>query len=93
VARADSRAAWHGGEKIARLGEGGGAGRGRHVARPSASQGRRGRSTWLAERRRRGAEKNRGGGREVDEEGLKSNIPKILGPYCNVPVTFKPELN
>jgi hypothetical protein len=37
-------------------------------------------------------QKNRGGGREVDEEGLKSNILKTQGLYCNVPVTFKPEL-
>jgi hypothetical protein len=37
-------------------------------------------------------QKNRGGGREVDEEGLKSNIPKTQELHCNVPVTFKPEL-
>jgi hypothetical protein len=35
---------------------------------------------------------NRGGGREVDEEGLKSKIPKTQGLHCNVQVTFKPEL-
>jgi hypothetical protein len=79
AARADGRAAWHGGEKTVWLGEGGGAGRRRHVARPRAAQGRRGRSTWPAERRRRGAEKKqrrREGGRRRSTE--KQN-PKNTG--------------
>jgi hypothetical protein len=36
--------------------------------------------------------RNRGGGREVDEGGLKSKIPKAQGLHCSVQVTFKPEL-
>jgi hypothetical protein len=79
VARVDGRAAWHGREKTAQLGEGGGAGRRRHVARPRAAQGWQGRSTWPAERQRRGAEKKhrrREGGRRKRTE--KQN-PKNTG--------------
>jgi hypothetical protein len=38
------------------------------------------------------AQRRNRGGREVDEEGLKSKIPKTQGLHCNVSVTFKPEL-
>jgi hypothetical protein len=37
-------------------------------------------------------QRNRGGGREVDEGGLKSKILKTQGLHCNVQVTFKLEL-
>jgi hypothetical protein len=37
-------------------------------------------------------QRNRGGGREVDEGGLDCNFQKGQGPYYNAQVTFKPEL-
>jgi hypothetical protein len=90
--RADSRAAWHGGEKTARLGG-------------AVAQGWGG--TWLGPEQRRdgrGAAHgwqsgggmtqrgNRGGGGEVDEGGLDCNFQKVQGLYCNAQTTFKPEL-
>jgi hypothetical protein len=43
-------------------------------------------------RRQRRAQRNRGGGGEVDEGGLDCNFQKVQGPYCNAQITFKPEL-
>jgi hypothetical protein len=54
--------------------------------------------TWLGPEQRRGsggaahgrqsgsgtAQRRNRGGREVDEEGLKSNIPKTQGLHCNI---------
>jgi hypothetical protein len=37
-------------------------------------------------------QRNRGGGREVDERGPGCNFQKRQGPHCNAQITFKPEL-
>jgi hypothetical protein len=75
--------------KVGRAAAGQGRARGR--AQSGAGAARAAAHGRLVRRQRR-AQRNRGGGGEVDEGGLDCNFQKVQGPYCNVQITFKPEL-